>query len=194
MLVSKKRCCAIASGLLIASSIAVLSSCSAGKVAGREAGERIGKTLGRETAEQVARRVDDGAAKEAVEQVARETDDRAARDFAEQLVEEASEQATREARERIEVSAKDAADTKMQDIAQQVSEKVVAQTCDSNNVDALFSDVFDAAYSAALEKAQALEIQGFPMSQTEIQNAATNATNEILSVYCEYLINEWISR
>ena len=164
---------------MIASSIAILSSCSAGRTAGREAGEQVGKALVREAGEQVAKG----------------TDDRVAKEFGEQLAREASEQATREARKAIKISAKDAADIRMQNIIQQVSEEeVVAQVCDSQNIEALFSNIFDAAYSAALEKAQPLVIQGFPMSETEIQDAATEVTYEVLAIYCESLIKEWISR
>jgi hypothetical protein len=178
MLVSKKRIRAIANGVMIAFSIALLSGCAAGRSAGREVGEQVGTALIRETGEQLARG----------------TDDQAAREFGEQLAREAGEQVAEEAIDAIKISAKDAADERMKSIIQQVSAEVVAQACDSQNVEALFPDVFDAAYTAALEEAQPLAIKGFPISETKIRDTATEVTYEVLSIYCESLLKEWISR
>ena len=158
----------------------LLSGCP-GRVAAREAGERVVTGSAREGAE----RIIGGAAREGGERVMREGVEQAPRvvvsaiEVNTSIKESAETAATRRLRE-IEERAK---------LEAQVQEEVVEILCDSGNFEAVLSDVYDAAYNAAYEQGLEWASTGIPVSEEQVKQLAVTASSEVISYYCEDFLN-----
>jgi hypothetical protein len=172
----------ITGSILLVLGSCLLSGCPGAGVA-REAGERVASGIMREGSERVV----SGGAKEAQEQLAAKV----AKEAGEQILPVPAIRVSTE----IQESAEFAATRRLEQIREeveirsQIKETAVEFLCDSQNFQELSVQVYDAAYAAAYEQGMRFSNQGVFVSEEQVREVATNASNEVLSYYCKELLS-----